>query len=385
MIEALFWLLVLIVLYVYFGYPLLLVVLSRLRPAPLVQKADITPTVSLIIPAYNEEKVIAQKIENALALDYPRDRLEIIVASDGSTDGTNEIVRTFASQDVKLVALDLNQGKSSVQNQAQAEADGDILFFSDANVMLRPNALGKILRNFSDDQVGCVVGKVTYLNQGDTSVTEGEGFYWRYELFLREKESEIGNFAMGSGPIMAIRRTLFQPLDPNVGEDFVLPMWTAVNGFRVIYEPEAISEEILFQSTSASMFRTKGRVISKDLRGLFLCRAILNPFRHPLCALGLISHKLLRWLVPYFLVALFTLNLLLLGQPFYNLTLALQVVFYALAILGYLWQKRSKPPRILGIPFSFCLVNGAALLGVARLVLGKKSGQWEPVRKHGQS
>ena len=210
--------------------------------------------------------------------------------------------------------------------------------------------------------------------------SEGEGFYWQYELFLRSKESDLGNFAMGSGPIMAIRRNLFQPLDPNVGEDFVLPMQVAMKGYRVVYEPEAISEEVLFQNAPASMFKSKVRVISKDLRGLFLNRAILNPFHYPLYAWGLISHKLLRWLVPYFLIAVFALNLSLLGRPFYNLTLVLQVAFYALALSGYMWQRKNKPPRILGILFSFCLVNLAALVGVVRFVMWKKTGRWAPIR-----
>ncbi len=379
--ESFFWILIVLVSYIYFGYPLLLLILSKFHPAPLVKKADITPPVSFVIPAHNEEKVIARKIENTLALDYPREKFEIIVSSDGSTDKTNEIVRAFGKQGVKLVVLNPNQGKSTAQNRVVAEAHGEILFFTDANVMLRSNTVRKIVSNFGDDRVGCVVGKVTYLNEGYTSVSEAEGLYWRYELSLRAKESELGNFALGSGPIMAIRRSLFKPLDPNVGEDFVLPMQVAMSGYRVVYEPEAISEEILFQNTAASMFKSKVRIICKDLRGLFLNRAILNPFRYPLYAWGLISHKLLRWLVPYFLITLFVVNALLLDNLLYQLTITLQITFYVFAVIGYVWQKKSKPPRFLGIPFSFCLVNIAALMGVARFVMGNKAGQWTPIRK----
>ena len=226
--EIIFWLCIMFVFYIYFGYPLLLFILSRLRPAPRVKKGDISLNISLIIPAYNEEKVIADKIENSLLLDYPKEELEIIVASDGSTDKTNQIVRSFATLGVKLVLLNTNQGKSSAQNLAVTQARGEIIFFSDANVLLLPDAVKKIVRSFADPNVGCVVGKVIYLNQEDTSVSQGEGLYWRYELFLRAKESKLGNFAMGSGPIMAIRRSLFQPLDPDVGEDFVLPLQTVM-------------------------------------------------------------------------------------------------------------------------------------------------------------
>ena len=272
-------------------------------------------------------------------------------------------------------------GKSAAQNRAVAEVHGDVLLFTDANVRLWPNTVRKVIRNFGDENVGCVVGKVTYQNIGDTSVSEGEGFYWRYELFLREKESQLGNLAMGSGPIIAVHRDLYQQLDQDVGEDFVLPMRIAVNGYRTVYEPTAMSEEILFQNTSASMFKSKVRVISKDLRGLFLCRVILNPFKYPLYAWGLVSHKLLRWLVPYILITFFGINMLLLGNPLYELTLVLQIAFYVLAIAGYLWQLKGKAPRVLGLPFSFCLVNIAALVGVLKFLMGKRSGRWEPVRK----
>ena len=377
--ESLFWIIVIIVLYVYFGYPLLLLILNKLCPAPKVKKAEITPTISLIIAAFNEEKVIAQKIKNTFELEYPKDNLEIIVVSDGSTDSTNEIVKAFSENRVKLVALKKNQGKSTAQNRAVDESNGEILLFSDADVMLKKDVVKKLINNFSNENVGCVVGEITYTNENDTSVREGEGLYWRYELFLREKESEVGNFAMGSG-IMAIRQNLFQSLDPNVGEDFVLPLKTVINGFKVIFEPEAVTETIMDQISSTDMFRSKVRIISKDLRGLFLCREILNPFRYPSYAWGLISHKLLRWLVPYFLIVIFIINLSLLEQPFYLLTFIFQISFYTLAFGGFLWQKKSKSPRILGIPCSFCLVNFAALVGVFRFISGEKSGKWQPTR-----
>lgn len=381
MTETAVWLLACLIAYVYLGYPSLLVLLSRSRPAAIGTDEALSPMVSLIIPARNEERVMADKIRKSLAVDYPKERLEIIVASDGSTDQTNETVSGFSGQGVKLVALNPNRGKSAAQDAAVALAKCDVLLFTDANAMLHPDVPQRLVRNFSDETVGCVVGKVTYVNNGLTSVSESEGFYWRYELFLRQLESRLGNLAMGSGPIMALRRELFEPLDPDVGEDFVLPMRVAMKGYRVVYEPEAVSEETLFQRTPATMFKSKVRIVTKDLRGLLLCRGILNPLCYPLYSWGLISHKLLRWLVPYFLIALFVVNLLLLDQPFYRFTLAAQILCYGLAGLGYLCQRTGrKPPQILGIPFSFCLVNAAAAVGVARFLMGKKSGRWQPVR-----
>jgi cellulose synthase/poly-beta-1,6-N-acetylglucosamine synthase-like glycosyltransferase len=379
-LEIILWLFIFIVAYVYLGYPLLLLTLFKLRNSSPMGKADITPAVSFIIPAYNEEKTIAQKIVNSLNLNYPKDRLEIIIVSDGSTDRTNEIVKIFIEQGVKFIALDTNQGKSCAQNKAVSLACGDILFFTDANVMLRRDAARIIVNCFKDNKIGCVVGKVAYVNESDSSVSQGEGFYWRYELFLRELESKIGNLAMGSGPIMAIRRALFQTLDPNAGEDFVLPIQIVMKGYRVIYEPEAISEEILFQNTPVKMVKSKIRIVSKDLRGLYLNKEILNPFRFPLYAWGLISHKLLRWLVPYFLIVIFFANLFLLSIPFYLSIFIVQIFFYIFSIIGYVWQKKKKPPLIFALPFSFSLVNLAALIGVGKSVAGKKSGKWETFR-----
>jgi len=368
------------VIYVYFCYPLLLIILSKLRPASTIHKVKIIPSVSLIIAAYNEEKVIAQKIENCLSLNYPMDRLEIIVASDGSMDRTNDIVRSYQTLGVKLVALETNRGKSTAQNKSMVEAKNDIVIFTDANVILQPNVIRKMVRNFGEKKVGCVIGKVTYLNEEDTSISQGEGLYWRYELFVRKKENDLGNLAIGSGPIMAIRKELFKPLNPNVGEDFVLPIQGVIAGYRVIYEPEAISEEILFQNFPISMFKSKVRIISKDLKGLIYNRGILNPLQYPLFSWGLISHKLLRWLVPYCLLLIFITNLFLLPFYFYQIIFILQNCFYLSALIGFFWQRRGKPPLIFGIPFSFCLVNLAALVGVAFFLMGRKYGQWETVR-----
>lgn len=380
-LQVLFWATVSLITYVYFGYPALLWILCRFKGnQPNLPKDNFEPTMSLIIAAYNEEQVIARKLENCLALDYPKDKLEIVVVSDGSTDRTAAIVHEFTALGIQLVDLPRNVGKASAQNAAVKQSRGEILLFTDADASLPPESLRQIVMYFRNDRIGCVVGQVKYSDREETGVSEGEGFYWRYELFLREGESRLGILAMGSGALIVVRRSLFEPMDPAVSEDFVLPMRAAIRGYETIYAPEILALTSLSQDSSARMLKTKSRTVALDARGLFLCRAILNPFRHPLYAWGLVSHKLLRWLVPYFLIALFAINLLLLNQSFYVLTLVLQIVFYVLALTGYLWQKKGNPPRILGVPFSFCLVNLAALVGVARFVTGKKSGRWEPVR-----
>ncbi len=377
--EHIFWIIVALVLYIYFGYPLLLLLLSKLRPASPVQKADITPTVSLIIAAYNEEKVISQKIENCLALDYPREKLEIIVASDGSTDGTNEIVGEYQDKGIKLVALPTNRGKSAAQNAAVKTSTGDVIVFSDATSMFQVDALCKLVAPFVNQYIGCVSGRYYYQNTDESAASSGEGLYWEYEVAIRTAESQWGNFALASGSIMGIRRELFNKIDANMSEDLILPIEVVLKGLKVIYVLDAISSETVAR-TNQALFKTKVRIITKDLRGLLSRSAILNPFRYPKYSWGLISHKLLRWLIPFFLIAVLVLNVLLISQLFYMILLGVQAAFYSLAIVGLLWKKKSKPPLPMSVSLAFCVVNAASLVGVLSFLIGKRAGRWEPIR-----
>lgn len=379
-IEYLLWLCLMMVLYVYFGYPLLLIILSRFKKASAIVGIKDYPSVSIIIAAFNEEKVIQEKINNCLALDYPKNKLHIIVASDGSSDSTNEIVGKLTSSRVQLVAHEVNKGKSSIQNQAVKVAKGDILLFSDADTFLRADALKRMCEQLNQTNVGCVIGKIVFQIEGEGSVGEGEGLYWRYELSIRAMESRIGNFAMGTGAIMAVRKILYQPLNENVGDDFVLPLQVVLQGQKVIYEPRAIAEGQLYQTQAKDLFQTKVRIISKDLRGLFSCSEILNPIKHPLYAWGLLSHKLLRWLIPFFLILIFTLNIFLLRQPVYLVLFLMQLVFYCAATLGYILEKQGRKNKASSLPFAFCVVNFAAFKGVIKYFSGGHSGRWEPVR-----
>ena len=379
MLEIFFWFFVGAILYVYFGYPLLLLILSKFHRAPPVQKADITPTVSLIISAYNEKEVIAKKIENALTLDYPKDRLEIIVASDGSIDGTNEIVSNFTGQGVKLVALEKNRGKSAAQNEAVKSSTGDIIVFSDSTSMYQVDALRKLMAPFADPHVGCVSGRYYYQNTGESAASSGEGLYWEYEVSIRTAESRLGNLALTSGSITGVRRELFRELDEDMSEDLILPIEVALKRLRVVYVLDAISLETV-ATTNRDLFKTKVRIITKDFRGLLSRSAILNPFHYPQYAWGLISHKLLRWLIPFFLIAILVLNALLVNCSFYAISLGLQIIFYGLAAIGFLWQRKSTPPWPLRIPLAFCVVNAASLVGVLHFLAGKRAGRWTPIR-----
>jgi len=367
------------IVWVYFGYPLVLRlgVLGRCKP---VAHGSDRPLVSVIIAARNEEPSIRAKLENVLASDYPRERIEILVGSDGSSDRTEEIVREFAAEGVGLISFPQQQGKSAIQNGLVAAASGTILVFTDADCTFSPGALGCIVGNFADASVGLVTGRPRYVNASETSITENESLYLRYETWLRGQESERGILAMASGALFAVRRSLWRPMDPNLGDDFLLPLAVAETGMRSVLEPRATAITALAQNQPRSMLRMKVRIVSKDLRALLAHRGLLDPVRHGALAVSLWSHKLLRWLVSYGLLGMLVSNLCLLERPWFRAALALQAAFYLGALAGFVRRGRA-----LGfpwsLPMSFCLVNFAALVGTLNCFARSASGQWEPERK----
>jgi cellulose synthase/poly-beta-1,6-N-acetylglucosamine synthase-like glycosyltransferase len=373
----LFWVCLALILYVYAGYPALLAsgILGRRRPVPM---ANLAPAISVIIPAHNEEKTIQSKLSNLLSLDYPKDKLEILVGSDGSSDQTEAMVEQFRESDVRLVSSKQRIGKSAMQNELVARSSGAILVFTDADCLLAPNALRLLAQNFADRTIGLVTNCAVILNRDATGVVASEGIYWRYERWLRLQESKRGMLAMASGSLFSMRRDLWRPLDPNVGDDFVLPLQVARAGYRCVMETRT-SAQIVMQSESGSMLSMKVRVISKDLRGLLKNSSCLNPFRTGRVAIGLWSHKLLRWAVPYFLIGLFASNLVLASHRPYGSFLTAQAIFYVVAVAGMLFgTRRFRLP--LSVAHCFCLVNLAALLGTLHCISLRTTGQWKTAR-----
>ena len=362
-----------IVLYVYLGYPLLLYLLARLRPKP-VDRAEITPPVSLIVAAHNEEKVIGQKIENSLALDYPN--LEIIVASDCSTDRTDEIVASYKDRGVRLYRQEERRGKTAACNGAARMAKGEVLVFTDATAMLRKDCLRTIVRNFNDPKVGCVCPRLVYKNTSESPVTENEGFYWRYETWLRRKESLLGSLAFVSGACFAVRRELHRPVEPEYDYDCICPLDVLAQGYRVVYEPEAVFYDTLV-STAKDDLRTRIRMIVKDFAGTLSRGRLLDPFRNFLIAWTIYSHKLLRWLVPFFLVAMLGSNVFLLKSHIFKIFLFSQIAFYLWALIPVRLRAKNG---LFHVPFHFCLMNLAAFIGVCKAATGHKVPVWQPVR-----
>jgi cellulose synthase/poly-beta-1,6-N-acetylglucosamine synthase-like glycosyltransferase len=392
--QACFWFCFAIVAYVYAGYPLLLwmgvfgqaVVLERDDFAERSAGADgsagageMLPLVSVIVAAHNEEAAIAAKIRNVLASDYPRERLELLIGSDGSSDRTEEIVRGHQGEGVGLISFPQQMGKSAIQNGLVAAASGEILVFSDADCEIDAGALRILMRNFADARVGLVTAAPRYLNSGETAITRNESAYLRYESWIRDEESRRGILAMASGSLFALRRRLWRPLHRELGDDFELPLRVAQAGLLNVLEPGAVTVTRLSQVDVAAMFRLKVRIISKDFRALRAYAALLNPFVHGATAVGLWSHKLLRWLAPYFLLGMLVCSGILSG-PFYRVLFFLQLAFCGVALLGFLWRGR-EPGFPWSVPASFCIVNLAALLGVWLSLTGRSTGRWTPVRE----
>ena len=371
---------VLAIVFAYLGYPLLAFVLSRVIPWP-THKADMTPSVSVIIAAYNEEKDIAAKIENALVLDYPKDKLEIIVASDCSTDGTDRIVRRYAEKGVILHRQPERFGKTMAQHQAVTASSGDILVFSDATTMYRPDVIRKIVRNFADPTVGCVSGQLVYVDQASTtSVGQGCRSYWSYEKFIKQCENRLGSLIGVSGCLYAVRRTAQSRLAKDMIDDFVIATEIHLQGLRSVYEPEAISTEET-NNRSRDEFRMRVRIIEQTINALFRYQEILNPFKHGMFAFQMICHKVLRSMVPVWLALAFASSLVLAGDyGFFQLALGLQAALYAGAFGGYLAERMNIKLGPLAIPFYFVLVNAASLVAYLKFLKGQNHVVWEPIR-----
>jgi len=380
MFALIFWISVGVIIYTYIGYPLLLLVSIFFRRVRPIGKADITPTVSMIITAYNEEKNIGQKIENALSLDYPKDKLEIIVASDCSTDKTDEIVLNYKDHGVILLRQPERGGKTAAQNTAVLHAKGEILLFSDATSVYETDAIRKIVRSFADPSVACVGGRYYYVEANSSSAAKGCSLYWKYETFLKKRETLVNSPTGVSGCIYAVRKESFKPIDPELISDFVTALQTVEQGRRVVYEPEAVCFEETTESTKEE-FRMRIRIIIRALNALFKMRKMMNPIKYGLFALDLLSHKLLRFAVPLFLFAAFVANIVVLPKhDFYVLALLAQVFLYSSAFIGFVLQRRNIKKLPFYVPFYFCMMNFAAVIAMYKYIRGERMVTWKPSR-----
>ena len=365
--------------FIYVGYPALMLALSFVFRRP-VRRADITPRVSVIIAAYNEERDIETKLNNTLALDYPRDRMEIIVASDCSTDRTDEIVRGFKKRGVILHRQPDRFGKTVAQHRAVKVSSGEILVFSDATTMYEPDAVRKIVRSFADPEVGCVAGQLIYVDAAASAVGKGCRSYWGYEKFLKRCESQVDSLIGVSGCLYAVRRICHARLANDMIDDFVIATEIHLQGLRTVYEPEAIAMEDT-NRRAKDEFRMRVRVIKQTMSALRRYSMALNPFRHKMFAVQMITHKLLRYAGPLLLIAALVSSGMASGSvEWLRLAFLGQLALYGAAVVGWVGDRLKIKLGPLAIPYYFALVNVASFVAFLKDLRGKTYVVWEPNR-----
>jgi len=356
--------------YLYSGYVAFLKILVNFHHSSKVgaNTNSAVPSVTLLITVFNEAKGIEARIQNVLACEYLQGKLEILIASDGSTDGTDDIVRGLADSRVSLFRPVERKGKTDTQNQAIATAVGEIIIFTDADTQFDPLFLKEVARVFNDPQVGGVDGHLLFLTETEDGVSRSQGFYWRQELQIRQLESELGIMAVASGACMAIRRSLFRPMQATVGEDCLIPLDVVDQGFRMVHADNALAFDRM-EHDPKKEFRTRVRMTLRNWQGTWSYPHLLNPLRHPHIAFALWSHKILRWLSPLFLLMWLIGSVVVIQQGYLGMLAALPgMLFMVAALLGAL---RLPVPGV-SLAYSFCLANAGFLVGVIRGILGSK-------------
>ena len=370
-----------VVAYTYAVYPALVAALGVLRPREWLKDDSHTPQLTLLVSAYNEQDVIEAKLQNCLALDYPRERLQILVASE-STDGTNEIVARYAARGIELQAFHVRRGKSATIARVLPDARGDIIVFSDANAMYRWDALRKLVRNFADARVGAVIGHLQYRDPSSSAGGRGEAVYWRYDHWLRRHASRTLGIIPGiTGSVFAIRKPLYFPLGEDRGDDYELCTGIAIRGHAVVFEPDAVVEERASETTPQQFRRKKRLVRWNTMSSLLLIRDALR-FRRPFVAFQLLSHRLLRYTVPVWLLVVLSTSLALAPtSPGFALMAVLQVAFYALGAAGWAAESaRISLLRVCVIPSYFVMVNTAAMFALVGSVTRGQVSLWQKQR-----
>jgi cellulose synthase/poly-beta-1,6-N-acetylglucosamine synthase-like glycosyltransferase len=378
-LPLIFWACFFLVAYTYALYPAVLFLVSsatRLsRRGAVGAGAPPLPAVSMVIPAHNEERHLPAKLANLAALDYPRDRLEVLFVSDGSTDATNKILgRAAEAGKLTLLALPARGGKSNALNQAVPRARHDILVFSDAATLFAPDAVSKMVRHFEDPRVGVVCGALQF--QASTESRQTEGLYWRYESLLRRMESRIGVTLTASGAIYALRRACFVPLAADtLVEDLVVPMTARRLGFRVLYDPEARGTDFA-AATVAGEFSRRVRIATGSFRAL---GGLLRGPLDPVTAFAFVSHKLLRWTLPFLLIGMLVTSAAMLHSLLYRALFVLQMLFYGWGLAGYLLRPRIQDIRYALVPYYLLAMHLAFLVGFVRYLSGRREIEWGQV------
>jgi len=377
--EIGFWMAAAVIVYVYLGYPLLLALLNLFKRSV---KASLgyTPAISVLIAAYNEEEAIGKKIAQTLALDYPADKLEVLVLSDCSTDQTDAIVQGFGDSRVRLVRMAQRRGKTHAQNEGVQHARGEVLVFSDATTVYHPKALEYLACNYQDPAIGAVSGRYQYFDtEGHSPTGMGTIVFWNYENMIKMLQSRLRTISGCCGCIYSVRKAAYTDLADDVISDLVQPLQVIRKGYRVRFEDRALAYEETTRST-AEEFSMRVRVVTRAMRGLLSVPDLLKPWKFAWTSFQLLSHKVLRWMVPILLLIMFAASAVLAAHPgFYRAVFLLQALFYLSALLTTLVPLHRKF-KALGVPLYFCTLNAAALFSVVEVLRGRKYVVWQTVR-----
>ncbi|WP_295673230.1 glycosyltransferase family 2 protein [uncultured Mucilaginibacter sp.] len=385
-----FWLSLFVVFYTFMGYGILLYLIIKLRRLIKGKRATVTPLnnllpqCTLVVAAYNEEHFIAEKIKNCLELKYPQGKLKFLIITDGSTDKTVEIVRRYPQ--IQLLHQDTRAGKIAAVHRAMEFVDTEIVVFTDANTFLNPDAIINICRHYTDETVGAVAGeKRVHIDENADASAAGEGFYWKYESALKKWDSELYSVVGAAGELFSVRRSLYRDVEPDtVLDDFMISMLIALQGYRIVYEPQAYALETASENVTEELKR-KIRIAAGGIQSILRLKSLFNPFRYPVLSFQYISHRVLRWTVtPFLLILVFVLNVLLALRPediFFKVILVGEVFFYVLALTGFIMEKRQIRIKVLFIPYYFCVMNYAVLMGIIRFFTKKQSAMWEKAQR----
>lgn len=388
-----FWLGLFIVFYTFAGYGFLLYFLVNVKRVfkgkPVI--ADVEdknlPSCTLVVAAYNEEAFIQEKIMNGLQLKYPEGKLNFVFITDGSSDDTTNVIARYPQ--IKLLHKHERSGKIAAVHRAMEYVDSEIAVFTDANTFLNSEALTRICRHYNDETVGCVAGeKRVQIDKNADASAAGEGFYWKYESALKKWDSELYSVVGAAGELFSVRRSLYQDVPADtILDDFMISMLIAAKGYRIVYEPTAYAIEAASENVSEELKR-KIRIAAGGIQSILRLKALFNPFKYPILAFQYISHRVLRWTVtPFLLILVFILNAIIALQPgqfLYTGIFLAQLFFYTLAILGLVMEKRQIRIKALFIPYYFCVMNYAVLMGITRYFTNKQSAVWEKAKRKEQ-
>lgn len=377
--ENFFWIIVSLIFFTYIGYPVVLILLSKTCGKDIKKDDEYLPTVSLIIAAYNEESFIEKKILNSLRLNYPKDKMEIIVVSDASNDQTDEVVKKYKQQGVQLLRVEGRVGKNLARNHAVMASRKEIIVFSDATTLYQSNAIRKLVRNFADSSVGMVSGHVSFSDKRNGMMGIVTRFYWLYENAIKKAQSRLFSLTGSVGCISAFKRHLYHSLPANVLEDFTLPLIILSQNHRVVYESEARAFEEVNKNPEQE-YRMRVRLIRGAIAGLFYASQFLSFKKHQAIGIQLVLHKILRWMFPLYTLQLFLFNIFFFLQfdsYFFDLMMIVQFAFYSFAVLGLFTQLPGVVGKIISFPTYFLVVNVASLRAFYLAITSELEASWE--------